>query len=91
MQEVCNALFDALFEILPLGARLDETERTPAATHRELPWDADAQAELERIVASRPVLVRISAAKELRDEAEARARRAGDGRVAVRHLTQAAA
>jgi len=91
VQEVCNALFDALFDILPLGTELDDTEETPAARHRELPWEDDAQRALERIVAARPVLVRISAAKALRDGAEALARRAGEARVTTEHVRQAAA
>ena len=39
IQEVCNALFDALFNILPLGTELDKVEATPARIHRELAWD----------------------------------------------------
>ncbi len=44
VQEVCNALFDALFNILPLGADLDRIEATPARPHRELRWDEAARA-----------------------------------------------
>ena len=74
VQEVCNALFDALFNILPLGTQLDEVDRTPSRMHRELSWHDEAQQALERAVASKPVLIRISAAKHLRDAIEAQAR-----------------
>lgn len=83
VQEVCNALFDALFNILPLGSELDKVDRTPARAHRELAWDEDAQLELEKIVASKPVLIRISAAKQLRDAVEAHARSHGLEKVSV--------
>jgi len=86
VQEVCNALFDALFSILPLAADLDRIESTPARVHRELPWTAAAQALLERLLTAEPVLVRISAAKRLRDAAERSARGAGEEQVTVERL-----
>ncbi|WP_018260076.1 chlorophyllide a reductase subunit Z [Methylobacterium sp. WSM2598] len=81
VQEVCNALFDALFHILPLARDLDAVEATPARAHRELPWDEEARARLDASVAASPVLVRISYAKRLRDAAEREAQRVGAERV----------
>jgi chlorophyllide a reductase subunit Z len=81
VQEVCNALFDALFNILPLATTLDRVEATPSRVHRELPWEDEARVALDRILEDQPVLVRISAAKQLRDAAERNARRLGRERV----------
>jgi chlorophyllide a reductase subunit Z len=83
VQEVCNALFDALFHILPLGTELDRVEATPSRIAAPLPWSEKAEKQLEAILSVTPVLTRISAAKRLRDEAEARARRVGKDRVEV--------
>ncbi len=60
VQEICNALFDALFHILPLGTELDRVDPTPARLHEELPWAADARAVLDELLEAEPVLVRIS-------------------------------
>jgi chlorophyllide a reductase subunit Z len=90
VQEVCNALFDALFNILPLGSDLDKVDATPARLHRELKWTEEAKQALDDLVSAEPVLVRISAAKRLRDAAERAARHAGEDVVGVERLLEPA-
>lgn len=87
VQEVCNGLFDALFNILPLGTELDQAQATPA--RGRIDWEAEAQQALDRMVESEPVLVRISAAKRLRDAAERNARGKGAEQVSVAHVEEA--
>jgi chlorophyllide a reductase subunit Z len=73
VQEYCNALFDALFMILPLGTDMDKVEATPArgVLREQLPWDDEAAALLHAHVENEPFLVRISAAKRMRERVEA--------------------
>jgi chlorophyllide a reductase subunit Z len=94
VQEFCNALFDALFHILPLGTDLDRVDPTPARvadgnSGMSCEWDADAQDLLAQYVEHEPVLVQISAAKRLRDRAEAQARTTADRRVTIAHVSRA--
>ncbi len=89
VQEVCNALFDALFHILPLGTELDKVEATPSKHIEQLPWDEAAKVRLDEILELEPVLVRISAAKRLRDAAERDARNAGHSRVSADVVSRA--
>ncbi|WOJ93494.1 chlorophyllide a reductase subunit Z [Congregibacter variabilis] len=86
LQEVCNALFDALFHILPLGTELDQVDATPSRLNIALNWDREAETLLEQQLEREPVLIRISVAKRLRDAAEQRAREAGVSTVGVEHL-----
>jgi chlorophyllide a reductase subunit Z len=87
IQEFCNCLFDALFHILPLGTEMDRVDPTPARA--QTLWDDDARDLLNTFVAAEPVLVQISAAKQLRDRAERDARRAGEDSVSVERVTRA--
>ncbi len=99
VQEVCNALFDALFHIIPLASQMDAVEPTLAGRQvagrgaagrpAELDWAEEARAGLDASVEAEPVLVRISAAKRLRDAAEREARRGDETRVELRHLLRA--
>jgi 3,8-divinyl chlorophyllide a/chlorophyllide a reductase subunit Z len=91
VQEFCNALFDALFNILPLGTDLDRVEPTPARLAASCPWDDDAMRLLDQHLETEPFLVRISAAKRLRDRVERDMRQAGEDRVTVERVTQALA
>jgi chlorophyllide a reductase subunit Z len=88
VQEFCNALFDALFNILPLGTELDKTEPTPSRLAASCPWDADAQRMFDAYLETEPFLVRISAAKRLRDRVEREMRQAGEDRVTVERIAR---
>ena len=85
VQEYCNALFDALFNILPLGTEMDRVDATLArpGTSETTPWDDDAVALLDAHVESEPFLVRISAAKKLRERIERATRQAMEERVTL--------
>ncbi len=81
VQEYCNALFDALFNMLPLGTELDRIDATPARPDRagaEARWSPEAAALLDREVAREPFLVRISAARRLRERIERDAAQGGE-------------
>jgi chlorophyllide a reductase subunit Z len=84
-------LFDVLFHILPLGTEMDKVDPTlakagAAGLQTSLPWDDDAMVLLDECVQAEPVLVRISAAKRVRDRAERDARRAGEERVTLSRI-----
>jgi chlorophyllide a reductase subunit Z len=91
MQEYCNALFDALFNILPLGTDMDKVAATPTKMSSALPWDDDAQQRLDDYLETEPFLVRISAAKRMRDRIEHLVREAGEDRVTRGRVARALA
>ncbi len=93
VQEFCNALFDALFHVLPLSTDMDRVDPTPVAQGQwnAVPWDDDAVALLDEYVEAQPFLVRISAAKSLRDRVEQQVRLAREGRVTETRVAQALA
>lgn len=87
VQEVCNALFDMLFNILPLGTDLDKADATtPSRLLESLQWNDDARQLLDELVEQQPLLVRISAAKRIRDSSEKVARATNSRRVTVAHV-----
>ncbi|MDZ7813510.1 MAG: chlorophyllide a reductase subunit Z [Ideonella sp.] len=86
VQEFCNALFDALFHILPLGTEMDRAPPTPARALPQLVWTDEAKALLDDLLDAQPVLVRISSARRLRDQAETAARAQGASAVQAEHL-----
>ena len=90
IQEFCNALFDALFHILPLGTELDRIEPTHSrmTAGDTLAWEPDAQRRMEQLLEAQPVLVRISAAKQMRDRAERDARETGRDRVEAARFSE---
>jgi chlorophyllide a reductase subunit Z len=90
IQEFCNALFDALFHIIPLGTELDKVEATLAKEGQlhNLPWEEKAQILLQEMVDSQPVLTQISVAKKIRDRAEREARLHGEQVVSTARLEE---
>jgi chlorophyllide a reductase subunit Z len=89
VQEVCNALFDALFHILPLANDMDRIEPTHAKASKQHVWLQEAQELLHQFVSQQPVLVQISAAKKLRDHAERLSRQDGQDQVDSDHVRAA--
>jgi chlorophyllide a reductase subunit Z len=88
VQEVCNALFDALFHILPLGTEMDKVEATHArgVVTPNATWQDAAQTLMREMIQNQPVLVQISVAKRLRDQSERVAREAGESTVSQDHV-----
>lgn len=89
VQEVCNALFDALFHILPLAGDMDQVDATVSKIEQAVTWDVEASHTLDQCVETYPVLARISAAKRLRDASEERARTDGAKTVTTEHVEAA--
>ncbi|MEM8652276.1 MAG: chlorophyllide a reductase subunit Z [Pseudomonadota bacterium] len=90
IQEVCNAMFDALFHILPLQSQMDaQASETLTKNSNSISWEKEARQELDEVVEREPILVRISAAKTLRDKAERDAMRLGESCVTAERVRAA--
>ncbi len=90
VQEICNALFDALFHILPLGTEMDKGDATPARPGGEsIPWEDEAREFLDEVLREFAPLVRISMAKRMRDAAEKAALASGDEIVTMERVQAA--
>jgi 3,8-divinyl chlorophyllide a/chlorophyllide a reductase subunit Z len=63
-------------------------EPTPSRLAQPLPWDDDARQRLQDLIDAEPVLVRISAAKRMRDAAESDARHRGEEHVTTAGLAR---
>lgn len=92
IQEVANALFDALFHILPLATDMDKVPATHAAdagAPKAPLWSSDARLLLAEISERFPILTRISATKRLRDHAEHCCQLEGAELVTATHVEEA--
>lgn len=89
LQEVCNALFDTLFHILPLAGDMDAADATLTKMVQAVSWDTKASLALDEFVEGYPILARISAAKRLRDASEEKARSNGLNEVTVENVAAA--
>ena len=84
IQEFCNGLF----HILPLATDMDKVDSTLARSKaaNSFQWDGDAQTMVANYVQKQPVLVQISAAKQLRDRVERDTESSGEERVTVERV-----
>ena len=89
VQEVCNALFDALFHILPLAGDMDKGAKTLTKLGSALKWAPDALFLMDKRVAGMAPLTRISETKRLREAAETLARGAKTDTVTTDHVERA--
>ncbi|MBA3946658.1 MAG: chlorophyllide a reductase subunit Z [Herpetosiphonaceae bacterium] len=86
VQEIINALYDSLFNFLPIDNHAKPA--SPAAkpvvsSAPSLPWQADARVRLDQVLETMPFLPRISASRELQRAAETEADKYGLAEVTV--------
>lgn len=84
IQEIVNALYDILFNFLPITRR----QAAPSAQMPSVSWTPEANALLEEIVKKAPFISQISYGRELKQKAEALASKLGKETVTPELLRQ---
>ena len=85
IQEIVNALYDILFNFLPISKR--QAVVHPVQQHKII-WNSDANAMLEEAVKKAPFISQISYGRELRRKAEAYTAKQGSDTVTPELLRQ---
>jgi chlorophyllide a reductase subunit Z len=84
LQEIVNALYDMLFNFLPIQRRTEPTE-IPAT---KVSWSSEAESLLQELVKKAPFISQISFGRELKNRAELLATSQGKDTVTVELLQQ---
>jgi 3,8-divinyl chlorophyllide a/chlorophyllide a reductase subunit Z len=84
LQEIVNALYDMLFNFLPIQRRTEPAE-IPTV---KISWSSDAEAMLQELVKKAPFISQISFGRELKNRAELLATHRGNDTVTVELLQQ---
>ncbi|MBM3163256.1 MAG: chlorophyllide a reductase subunit Z [Chlorobi bacterium] len=83
LQEIVNALYDMLFNFLPLQKRSSGAAQEPEAA---VTWDREAERLLNELVKKAPFISQISFGRELKKKAETLARKTGQETVTAELL-----
>lgn len=86
IQEIVNALYDTLFNFLPISKR--QTLQSQEQQAKKITWSDEANAMLDEAVKKAPFISQISYGRELRRKAEVQAARQGSDTVTPALLQQ---